>query len=66
VASENPECHVSTDLTATQSGDNSRDVLPARGAFDALAFGLTEHHLFDSGESAPDIQSTNKISATVR
>jgi hypothetical protein len=49
-----------------QSGDDSRDVLPARGAFDALAFGLTEHHLFDSGEPAPDIQSTNKISAAVR
>src|SRR5215831_15966770 len=60
---ERTECHVSTDPTATQSGDDSRDVLPARGAFDALAFGLTEHHLFDSGESAPDIQSTNKVRA---
>src|SRR5215470_17725729 len=63
---ERTECHVSTDPTATQSGDDSRDVLPARGAFDALAFGLTEHHLFDSGEAAPDIQSTNKVSAAVR
>lgn len=63
---ERTECHVSTDPTATQSGDDSRDVLPARGAFDALAFGLTEHHLFDSGESAPDIQSTNKVRAAVR
>src|SRR5215468_7754317 len=63
---ERTECNVSTDPTATHSGDDSRDVLPARGAFDALAFGLTEHHLFDSGESAPDIQSTNKVSAAVR
>src|SRR5215475_10859182 len=63
---ERTECHVSTDPTATQSGDDSRDVLPARGAFDALASGLTKHHLFDSGESAPDIQSTNKVRAAVR
>ena len=62
---ERTECHVSTDPTATQSGDDSRDVLPARGAFDALASGLTKHHLFDSGESAPDIQSANKVSAAV-
>src|SRR5262245_10448541 len=60
---ERAECHVSTDPTATQSGTIRATCFPLVVPSMRSHFGLTDHHLFDSGESAPAIQSTNKVSA---